>query len=151
MRPSCGAGARLDVAHERWQQFVADGSVSPEALAVLHARHEYRAGRLPATRPTAAPPRCGRQIRMELIAAEREFIYRLLATRQITDEGRRRIDANSTWKKRASPARRKAAKSRRYRELADYTTPHVSSGAPPFMEFGLPVPLRRQLAIIGLQ
>ena len=37
----------LNVGHDRLQQFVADGRISPEALAILRARHEYRAGRLP--------------------------------------------------------------------------------------------------------
>ena len=37
----------LSVGHERLQQFVAAGRISPEALAILRARHEYRAGHLP--------------------------------------------------------------------------------------------------------
>ena len=83
----------LNVGHERLQQFVADGRASPEALAVLHARHEYRVGRLPANARTAATAAAlAADIRMELIAAEREFIYKLLQDGQITDEARRRIE-----------------------------------------------------------
>jgi monovalent cation/hydrogen antiporter len=83
----------LDVGHDRLQQFVADGRVSPEALAVLHARHEYRAGRLPANAGDGgAAAMLAADIRMELIAAEREFIYKLLQDGQITDEARRRIE-----------------------------------------------------------
>src|ERR1700689_282353 len=37
----------LNLGHERRKQFAADGRVSAEALKILHARHEYRAGRLP--------------------------------------------------------------------------------------------------------
>ena len=53
-------------------------------------------------------------LRMELIAAEREFIYRLLQEGQITDEARRRSNASSISKKLASPAKKKAASNRRH-------------------------------------
>ena len=83
----------LNVGHERLQQFVADGRISPEALAVLRARHEYRAGRLPANAPDGGDAAAlAADIRMELIAAEREFIYKLLQDGEITDEARRRIE-----------------------------------------------------------
>src|SRR5580658_4748018 len=83
----------LNVGHERLKQFVADGRVSPQALAVLRARHEYRAGRLPANAPDGGDDAAlAADIRMELIAAEREYIYRLLQAGQITDEARRRIE-----------------------------------------------------------
>jgi Na+/H+ antiporter len=86
------AGA-LDVAHSRLKQFVADGLVSPEARTVLHARHEYRVGRLPVTTEDGieSPP-VTTKLRTELITAEREYIYRLLQDGQITDEARRRIE-----------------------------------------------------------
>ena len=83
----------LNVGHERLQQFVADGRISPEALAVLRARHEYRAGRLPGNAPDGGDAAAlAADIRMELIAAEREFIYKLLQDGAITDEARRRIE-----------------------------------------------------------
>src|SRR5271170_6960819 len=41
----------LNVGHERLKQIVADGRVSSEALKILHARYEYRAGRLPRHKP----------------------------------------------------------------------------------------------------
>ncbi len=75
------------------QQFVADGRISPEALAILRARHEYRAGRLPQnTSDGGDAAALVADIRMELIAAEREYIYQLLQDGQITDEARRRIE-----------------------------------------------------------
>ena len=75
------------------QQFVAAGRVSPEALAILRARHEYRAGRLPHnTSDGDDATAVAADIRMELIAAEREYIYKLLQDGQITDEARRRIE-----------------------------------------------------------
>jgi len=60
---------------------------------VLHARHEYRAERLPANTPGGGDAAAlAADIRMELIAAEREFIYKLLQDGAITDEARRRIE-----------------------------------------------------------
>ena len=83
----------LNVGHERLQQIVADGRVSPEALKILRARHEYRAGRLPRHEPDGGDAAMvAADIRMELIAAEREYIYKLLQDGQITDEARRRIE-----------------------------------------------------------
>jgi CPA1 family monovalent cation:H+ antiporter len=83
----------LNVAHGRLKQFVADGRVTPEAHAILRARHEYRAGRLPQTTPDGIDTAVvAAELRMELIAAEREYIYGLLQRGQITDEARRRIE-----------------------------------------------------------
>ena len=83
----------MNVGHERLQQVVADGRISPEALAILRARHEYRAGRLPGNAPDGGDAAAlAADIRMELIAAEREYIYKLLQDGQITDEARRRIE-----------------------------------------------------------
>jgi CPA1 family monovalent cation:H+ antiporter len=86
------AGA-LDVAHLRLKQLVADGRVSPKAHTILHARHQYRAGRLPqATEDGPDTSEVAADLRMELIAAEREYIYRQLQDGRITDEARRRIE-----------------------------------------------------------
>ena len=83
----------LNVAQSRLEQLAADGAIPPEALAILRARHQYRVGRLPA--PTADGINAAlvaADLRSELIATEREYIYRLLREGQITDEARRRIE-----------------------------------------------------------
>ncbi len=83
----------LNAAHGRLKQFVADGRVSPEALTILRARHDYRAGRLPDNTPDSIDAASvATNLRTELIAVEREYIYRLLQEGQITDEARRRIE-----------------------------------------------------------
>jgi CPA1 family monovalent cation:H+ antiporter len=83
----------LKVAYRRLEQFAADGRVSPKALKVLRARHDYRAGRLPQTSPDGIDVTAvAADVRIELIAAEREYIYSLLQAGQITDEARRRIE-----------------------------------------------------------
>jgi CPA1 family monovalent cation:H+ antiporter len=62
-------------------------------LAILRARHHDRLGRLPRSASdgfeTAAAVA---EVRSELIATEREYIYQLLRDGKITDEGRRRIE-----------------------------------------------------------
>jgi monovalent cation/hydrogen antiporter len=86
------AGA-LDLAHVRLKQSIADGRVSPQAHTVLRARHEYRSGRLPQTDSEGVETAdVATGLRMELIGAEREYIYRLLQDGKITDEARRRIE-----------------------------------------------------------
>src|SRR5271170_1943797 len=83
----------LGVAHDRLKGFIAEGRVSPEAQALLRARHEYRSGRLPGSAPEAIDAAMvAAQLRMEQIAAEREYIYRMLQDGKITDEARRRIE-----------------------------------------------------------
>jgi monovalent cation/hydrogen antiporter len=83
----------LDVAQSRLDGFVTDGRISPEALAILKARHDYRAGRLPQNTPDGTDTAAvAADLRAELIAAEREYIYRMLQDGRITDEARRRIE-----------------------------------------------------------
>jgi hypothetical protein len=77
----------------RLDQLAADGQIPPEALATLRARHDYRVGRLPGNMSDRLDAGfVAAELRMELITAEREFIYRLLQEGRITDEGRRRIE-----------------------------------------------------------
>jgi monovalent cation/hydrogen antiporter len=83
----------LQVAAGRLNGLEADGETSPEVLAILRARHNHRVGQVPADlgdglKAVAAAA----ELRAELIAAEREYIYRLLQDGKITDEARRRIE-----------------------------------------------------------
>ena len=83
----------LDVSQAALQRFADEGRISPEALAILRARHESRAGRLPQTTADGMDATMNAmELRIELIAAEREFIYQLLQRGEITDEGRRRLE-----------------------------------------------------------
>jgi monovalent cation/hydrogen antiporter len=86
------AGA-LAVSQNRLESLVADGRISDDALALLRTRHEYRTGRLPD--PASGGLDSGAvaaTLRTELIAAERDYIYRQLQEGKITDEARRRIE-----------------------------------------------------------
>jgi hypothetical protein len=83
----------LDVAQARLKQFVDEGRISPEVHAILEARHQSLAGRLPQPTPDGMDASMvATEFRLELIAAEREFIYGLLQRGAITDEARRRIE-----------------------------------------------------------
>jgi CPA1 family monovalent cation:H+ antiporter len=83
----------LNVAQNRLEQLAADNRISPEVLAILRARHDYRSGSLPKMMPDGLDPALlAAELRSELIAAEREYIQRLLRDGQITDEARRRIE-----------------------------------------------------------
>jgi NhaP-type Na+/H+ or K+/H+ antiporter len=83
----------LKVAQSRLEQLAADRRISPEVLAILRSRHDYRAVRLPdPTSNELEAALAAAELRSELIAAEREYIYRLLQDGQITDEARRRIE-----------------------------------------------------------
>jgi len=83
----------LTMAQGRLDQLVAENRIAPEVLAPLRVRHEYRMARLPKEpadeRKVSAATA---DLRMELIEAERAYIYRLLQDGRITDESRRRIE-----------------------------------------------------------
>jgi len=83
----------LKVAQRRLEQLAANREISPEVLAILRARHDYRAVRFPDPSSNELEAAvAAAELRSELIAAEREYIYGLLRDGQITDEARRRIE-----------------------------------------------------------
>jgi len=83
----------LKVAQRHLEQLVADREILPEVLAILRARHDYRTARFPDPSSTDLDIAfAAAEVRSELIAAEREYIYRLMRDGQITDEARRRIE-----------------------------------------------------------
>jgi CPA1 family monovalent cation:H+ antiporter len=82
----------LNIARSRVDRLAADGEVSADVVAILRARHDHRAGQLPNDVNGREAVAAAAELRAELIAAEREYIYRLLQEGQITDEARRRIE-----------------------------------------------------------
>jgi monovalent cation/hydrogen antiporter len=86
----------LNIAHTRLKELVDSGQISPDVHAVLRARQEYRSGRLPRTAADGIEAdeseAVACELRTDLIAAERRYIYRLLQEGKITDEARRRIE-----------------------------------------------------------
>jgi monovalent cation/hydrogen antiporter len=83
----------LKLAQTRLEELAADNRIPDEALAILRARHDYRFGRLPkAELDKLDAASIAANVRSDLIALEREYIYQLLRDGQITDETRRRIE-----------------------------------------------------------
>src|SRR6516165_123021 len=83
----------LEVVQNRLDRLAAEGRIAPEVLAILRARHHDRVGRLPRNPSNGAEiASAAAELRSDLIAAEREYIYQLLREGKITDEARRRIE-----------------------------------------------------------
>ncbi len=83
----------LQLAQMRLEQLAANKQIAPEALAVLRARHDDRFGRLPNAEPSRSDTAsAAADVRSDLIALERQYIYGLLREGRITDEARRRIE-----------------------------------------------------------
>jgi CPA1 family monovalent cation:H+ antiporter len=83
----------INLAQGRLDGLAADGKISSDVLAILRARHDHRAGQVTRHRKLGLKAvAAAAELRAELIAAEREYIYRLLQRGQITDEARRRIE-----------------------------------------------------------
>jgi CPA1 family monovalent cation:H+ antiporter len=83
----------LTMAQGRLDGLAADGKISSDVLAILRARHDHRAGQVARNRKLGLKAvAAAAELRADLIAAEREYIYRLLQEGQITDEARRRIE-----------------------------------------------------------
>src|SRR5215467_1097091 len=67
--------------------------LSDEMLALARARHETRSHQFPRTVDEGwDAAKLGAHLRMDLITAEREYIYKLLREGKITDETRRKIE-----------------------------------------------------------
>ena len=86
----------LQVAWERLQELADSGQISSDVHTALRARHDYRTARLPRFGPDGLDGddahTMAAELRTELIAAEREYIYRMLQEGKITDEARRHIE-----------------------------------------------------------
>jgi monovalent cation/hydrogen antiporter len=83
----------IDAARRHLEKISSDRKLDAGALEFLQARHDHRMRQLPKDLADGlALTRFNNDIRMELIAAEREFLYELLRAGKITDESRRRLE-----------------------------------------------------------
>ena len=83
----------MNAARRHLDTIAAERELSAEIVAVLEARHEQRMRQLPKDMDDGFEfTRLSNELRIELIAAEREFIHRLLRDGKLTDESRRRIE-----------------------------------------------------------
>jgi len=85
--------AALEAARQHLERLAAERKLPDEAVALLTARHDQRLRQLPQeTEDGMALTHLGVDLRLELIEAEREFLYQLLRDGKLTDESRRRIE-----------------------------------------------------------
>jgi monovalent cation/hydrogen antiporter len=87
-------GARqhaLSAARRRLDELVGAGNLSAEISEILQTRHVHRLAQIPALEQVELMARIA-ELQLELIHAEREYLYELLREGKLTDEARRRIE-----------------------------------------------------------
>src|SRR5581483_11855076 len=83
----------MDVGLRRLEQLARERNLPDEVAALLKARQHVRRQQYPRSMDDSTELRAlGAELRMELIATEREFLYEQLRQGKITDESRRRIE-----------------------------------------------------------
>ena len=83
----------LHAARAHLEKIAVDRNLGTEAMDFLQSRHDHRLRQIPTDMEDGlAQVRLNNDLRMELIAAEREFLYELLREGKITDESRRRLE-----------------------------------------------------------
>ena len=83
----------MQAARKHLDRLAAERQLPDGTVALLQARHDHRMQLLPKDMDDGlANTRLNNDLRMELIAAEREFLYQLLRDGKLTDEARRRIE-----------------------------------------------------------
>ena len=81
----------LTAASRRLDELVGSGELSDEIADVLKARHLSRLAQIPALEQLEMMARIA-ELQLEMIHAEREYLYELLRQGKLTDEARRRIE-----------------------------------------------------------
>ena len=83
----------IAAARRHLERLAAERKLSAEVVDFLNARHDHRMRLIPTDLDDGlANTRFSNDLRMELIAAERDFLYQLLRDGKITDESRRRLE-----------------------------------------------------------
>lgn len=80
-------------ARRHLERIAIERNLGAEVVEFLNARHDHRMRLVPADLDDGrARMRIGNDLRLELISAERDFLYDLLRQGRITDESRRRLE-----------------------------------------------------------
>jgi CPA1 family monovalent cation:H+ antiporter len=97
----------IGAAQQHLEKIAAERNLSPEVVEFLNARHDHRARLIPSDLDGGrAALRVSNDLRLELIAVEREFLHELLRDGKITDESRRRLERDLDLEEAAILARR---------------------------------------------
>jgi monovalent cation/hydrogen antiporter len=99
--------AAIAAARRHLEGLAKERKLSPATVEFLNARHEHRARLIPSDLDDGFQMiRAANNVRMELIAAERAFLYQLLRDGKITDESRRRLERDLDLEEASILARR---------------------------------------------
>lgn len=102
--------AAVSHAKKHLKRIAEERGLSEEVVAFLNARHDHRERLIPSDIDEGlAAMRANNDVRLELIAAERDFLYGLLRSGTITDESRRRLERELDLEEAAILARREGA------------------------------------------
>jgi monovalent cation/hydrogen antiporter len=94
-------------ARQHLERLTVERGLNDEVVAFLNARHDHRERLIPGDLDDGiAAMRSRNDLRLELIAAERDFLYELLRSGKITDESRRRLERDLDLEEAAILARR---------------------------------------------
>jgi CPA1 family monovalent cation:H+ antiporter len=97
----------ISASRKRLDKLAAERNLSTEVIAFLNARHDQRARLIPVDLDDGlVSMRSSNNLRLELIAAERDFVYQQLREGKITDESRRRLERDLDLEEAAILARR---------------------------------------------
>ena len=89
------------------KKLASERKLSAEIVEFLNARHDHRERLIPSDLDDGLDAmRASNDVRRELIAAERDFLYELLRDGKITDESRRRLERDLDLEEAAILARR---------------------------------------------
>jgi CPA1 family monovalent cation:H+ antiporter len=99
--------AAIDASRQQIDRLAAERNLDSAIVEYLNARQDHRRRQIPDDLDHGlARARVNNDLRLELIAAEREFLYELLRQGHITDESRRRLERDLDLEEAAIHARR---------------------------------------------
>ncbi|HWL30889.1 MAG TPA: Na+/H+ antiporter [Xanthobacteraceae bacterium] len=83
----------IDAARRHLEKIAGERKLGDDIVALLNARHDHRARFIPSDLDEGLNRiHAGNDLRLELIAEERRFLYQLLREGKIVDESRRRLE-----------------------------------------------------------
>ena len=83
----------IDAARRHLERIASERNLGDDVVELLNARHDHRMRFVPTDLDDGlAHMRLNNDVRIELIVAERQFLYGLLRQGRITDESRRRLE-----------------------------------------------------------
>jgi len=100
-------GEAVRAARQHLEQMAKERGLSDDVVTFLNARHDHRERLIPSDLDEGlSQMRAGNDVRLELIAAERDFLYEMLRSGRITDESRRRLERDLDLEEAAILSRR---------------------------------------------